>query len=194
MSDLEMRVQRYLKEMLLNCGSVTLDGIMQRDLARWAVIKVLLLERAMRQQGDRHRSTAGYEPSEAELAWLYAHPDPPPRSRVWLGAFDARRHVLATTEARNITSMPSPSGRPLIAAHLTTLTLGYVLLQVFSTDFIRADAAGLPSFPSDPPPPHDQAVARIWPTERSELSWPLSFVTPETLGTVVNWGQPSRHP
>ena len=88
MSRLEnRRVKPFLAPMLTNEHAVTLDETRQRDLARWAVIKVLLMEHAMRQRRAHLRSTVGYAPSDPELAWLYHNDDPPPRSRVWLGAY-----------------------------------------------------------------------------------------------------------
>ena len=91
MSRLENRgVKPFLEPMLTGKHAVTLDETQQRDLARWAVIKVLLMEHAMWQRRAHLRSTVGYAPSDPELAWLYGNDDPPPRSRVWLGAFDAR--------------------------------------------------------------------------------------------------------
>jgi hypothetical protein len=74
-SELERQVMPYLGPMLVNEHSVDLDAQQQRDLARWALIKILLLELSIRQQHPRRRTSQGYPPSEPELAWLYKNPD-----------------------------------------------------------------------------------------------------------------------
>jgi hypothetical protein len=80
MSRLENRgVKPFLEPMLTNKHGVNLDAARQRDLAKWAVMKVLLMEYAMRQRRAYLRAVTGYVPSEPELAWLYGHDDPPPR-------------------------------------------------------------------------------------------------------------------
>jgi hypothetical protein len=192
MSTLENRgVKPFLAPMLTNEHAVTLDETQQRDLARWAVIKVLLMEHAMRPRRAHLRAAVGYAPSEPELAWLYGNDDPPPRSRVWLGAFDARSRILVTTQSRLLTSAPTPSAAAPVAAHMTTLTIGHVLLQVFSTNFILADAGSVPAHDAQPPQPYAQALSRIWPIGRSRLQWPPgAYVSPEVLDKLANWGQP----
>jgi hypothetical protein len=51
MSRLENRgVKPFLEPMLTN-EHVALDAVQQRDLAKWTVMKVLLMEYAMRQRG-----------------------------------------------------------------------------------------------------------------------------------------------
>lgn len=196
MSRLENRgVKPFLAPMLTNKHAVTLDEVQQRDLARWAIIKVLLMEHAMRQRRAHLRPTVGYAPSDPELAWLYRNDDPPPRSRVWLGAFDAQGRVLVSTQSRLLTSAPTPGPAAPVAAHMTTLTIGYVLLQVFSTNFVLADAGSIPAYDANPPQPYAQALSRIWPIGRSRLQWPPSaYVSPELLDKVANWGQPTTQP
>jgi hypothetical protein len=55
MSDLEKQVKPYLGPMLVNEHSVDLDAEQQRDLARWALTKILLLELSIRQQHPHRR-------------------------------------------------------------------------------------------------------------------------------------------
>ena len=196
MSRLENRgVKPFLEPMLTNKHAATLNETQQRNLARWAVIKVLLMEHAMRQRRAHLRPAVGYAPSDPELAWLYGNDDPPPRSRVWLGAFDARGRILVTTQSRLLTSASTPSAAPTVPAHMTTLTIGYVLLQVFSTNFVLADAGSVPAYDADPPQPYAQALSRIWPIGRSALQWPPgTYVSPEVLDKLANWGQPTTQP
>jgi hypothetical protein len=196
MSRLENRgVKPFLEPMLTNEHAVTLDETQQRDLARWAIIKVLLMEHAMRQRRAHLRSIVGYAPSDPELAWLYGNDDPPPRSRVWLGAFDPQGRVLVSTQSRLLTSAPSSGEAAAVPAHMTTLTIGHVLLQVFSTNFVLADTQSIPAYDADPPQPYAQALSRIWPIRRSALRWPPSaYVSPEVLDKLANWGRPTTQP
>ena len=78
---------------------------------------------------------------------------------------------------------------------MTTLTIGHVLLQVFSTNFVLADAGSVPAYDANPPQPYAQALTRIWPIGRSRLPWPPStYVSAEVLDKVANWGQPTTQP
>lgn len=190
MHDLEEKVKPFLKPMLTNKHGVDLDLTQQRDLARWSIMKVLLMEHVMRQQNPQLRTTAGYAPSGPELAWLMKQTAPPPRSRVWLGAFDAEGKFVVTTRARLLVSAPVPAGSDPVPAHMSTLTIGCVLLQAFTTDFVLADAQSLQAYDADPPWPYSQALSRIWPIKQSVVRWPPSqHVTSSVLDKVVNWGQ-----
>jgi hypothetical protein len=196
MSRLEnLGVKPFLEPMLTNEHDVTLNEIQQRDLARWAIIKVLLMEHAMRQRRAHLRSVVGYLPSVPELAWLYGNDDPPPRSRVWLGAFDAQGRILVSTQSRLLMSAPTPGEAAPVAAHMTTLTIGHVLLQIFSTNFVLADAQSIPAYDTNPPQPYAQALSRIWPIGRSALRRPPStYVSREVLDKLANWGPPTTQP
>ena len=190
MHDLEEKVKPFVKPMLTNKYGVDLDVTQQRDLARWAVMKVLLMEHHMRKQDPTLRAKDGYAPSEAELAWLMTSAEPPPRSRVWLGAFDAEGRYLINTGARLLTSPPVPGGPDPVPAHMTTLTIGCVLLQVFSTNFVLAEAQSLPAYDADPPFPYSAALSRIWPIKDRIVHWPPSrHVTQAVFDNVLNWGQ-----
>jgi hypothetical protein len=190
MSRLEDTVKPFLGPMLINERPVELDAAQQRDLARWAVIKVLLLELSIRQQHPRRRQNLGYKPSESELAWLMANQDPPPRSRVWLGAFDAQGQAAVNSQALLLSSDGS-SGQDPLFSHVTTLTIGYVLLQVFSIDYVMADARALDPFNSRPAYPFDQALVQIWPIVHQVVRWPpTAYVDQTILGQVVAWARP----
>jgi hypothetical protein len=190
MHDLEEKVKPFLRPMLTNKHGVDLDVTKQSDLARWAVMKVLLMEHVMRQQSPPLRTTVGYVASEAELAWLMAKADPPPRSRAWLGAFDPEGTYTINTQARLLTSVPVPGGGNPVPAHMTTLTIGCVLVQVFTTNFVLAEAQGLREYDADPPLPYSQALSRIWPIKQPVVYWPPSHhVTVQVFDKVVNWGQ-----
>jgi hypothetical protein len=55
---------------------------------------------------------------------------------------------------------------------MTTLTVGSVLLQVFTVNFVLADAQSLPEYDADPPWPYGQALTRIWPEKQAVVDWP----------------------
>ncbi len=116
MNQLEERVRPFFHEMLLNQGPIQLDTRMQRDFARWAMIKAFLIERTIQQRSPGVRASEGYSGSDVELAWLAKNDDPLPRSRVWLGAFDAENIVAVS---HRVALSVSPAGT---AAHVTTIT------------------------------------------------------------------------
>jgi hypothetical protein len=119
-----------------------------------------------------------------------AEANPLPRSRVWLGAFDPEGTYTVLTQARLLVSAPVPGGGDPILSHLTTLTIGCVLFQVFTTNFVLADAQSLPQYDADPPSPYDHALSRIWPIKLLGVRWPPSHhVTTRVFDKVVNWGR-----
>lgn len=188
MHDLEERVKPFVKPMLTHKHAVDLDTTQQRDLARWAVMKVLLMEYVMRQQTPPLRTTDGYTPTGPELAWLMKETDPPPRSRIWLGAFDAQGNSAVTTQARLLRSACAPGHADPVPAHMTTLTIGCMLLQAFTTDYVLAHA--LQPYDANPAWPYNQALTRIWPVSQPTVHWPPSHhVTNSVYDKVVNWGQ-----
>lgn len=101
---------------------------------------------------------------------------------MWLGAFDPKGEHAVKTQARLFPSTP-PS-------HITTLTIGSVLLQVFTTDFVLAEAQSLPEYVDEPPWPYSEALIRIWPVVQPVVHWPpSSHVTPDVFDKVASWGQ-----
>jgi hypothetical protein len=114
---------------------------------------------------------------------------PPPRSRVWLGAFDPQGTYTVKTHARVLQSVPHPSGGNPVASHMTTLTIGSVLPQVFTTNFVLADVQSLPEYDADPPRPYGHALTRIWPEKQPVVHWPPThYMDPYAFDKVVNWG------
>lgn len=183
MNQLEERVRPFFHEMLLNLGPIQLDTRMQRDFARWATIKAFLIERTIQQRAPGARTNEGYSGSDVELGWLAKNDHPLPRSRVWLGAFDAE-NIVALSHRVALSVSPA-----VTAAHVTTITWGYTVFQVFSTDFVVADAAGDGCFPLDPPPPFNAAIRRVWPSVDPSVSWPgEAFVARSDLDALVTWG------
>jgi len=88
-------------------------------------------------------------------------------------------------------SAPTSAADPQLPAHLTSLTIGYVLLQVFSTNFADKQAAA--EYDLNPPQPYAEALTRIWPAGQTLVQWPPSaYVSPEVLDKTANWGQPTE--
>ena len=160
MHDLEEKVKPFVKPMLTNKRGVDLDATGQRDLARWAVMKALLMEHRMRKQDPKLRAKDGYAPSEAELAWLMTECRPAaPLASVARRLRRAEGRFVIRSQARLFMSPPVPGGSDPVPAPMTTLTIGCVLLQAFSTDFVLADARSLPEYDADPPSPYSEALS-----------------------------------
>jgi hypothetical protein len=85
---IEKPVSRLLKPMIREAQTALLDAAAQRLLSFWAVKTALLLEPALRQLHPGERPVEGYVASEVQLAYLWRHSKPPPRSMAWLGSFD----------------------------------------------------------------------------------------------------------
>jgi hypothetical protein len=84
-----------------------------------------------------------------------------------------------------------------LPAHVTTLTIGQVLFQVFTVDFVAADKHQAPEFDTSPPEPFARALTRIWPVEQQKVHWPQRYyITPDIFGRVVKWKlqRPTRAP
>jgi hypothetical protein len=114
LAGLERAVQPILQPMaLLTEPRVMLDLAAQKLLAFWAVKTAFMLELALRRNRYDRRLIKGYVPTDPELAWLWAHSEPPPRSMVWLGAQQA--HVKVPGErTREVTLDPRAStGTPV---------------------------------------------------------------------------------
>jgi hypothetical protein len=109
---------------------------------------------------------------------------------VWLGAFDGQGQYVVTTQARLVISAPMPGGGTPVPGHMTTLTVGQVLFQVFTTNYVLAEVQSLPAYDAKPPWLYPDALSRIWPIEQPVVKWPPSaYVTHDVLDKVVNWGQ-----
>jgi hypothetical protein len=77
-----------------------------------------------------------------------------------------------------------------VASHITTLTIGSILLQAFTTNFVLAEAQSLPEYDADPPWPYNQALTRIWSVKQPTVHWPPThYVNPSAFDKVGNWGQ-----
>lgn len=182
---LEGVVSPILKPMAYSAKPRVLSLSDQRLLAHWSVKTVLLLELAVRQHYPTSRPIQGYVATPQELAWLWAHREPPPRSLVWIGCWDCEQSSPVMYE---------PSGAPLptadgceVVGHMSTFSLGYVAFQVFTVDFVAAESHGAVPWNSRPPSSLADALKRIWPTGNSELSWPPHAFSGIDWNRLVTW-------
>jgi hypothetical protein len=184
---IEDRVSQVLKPMAVSAQPAVLDGPAQALLAFWAVKTVFLVELAIRQMHPGMRSVEGYLASDVEFAWLREREEPPPRSMVWLGCWDCERQVPVAYEPSGA-ELPTTDGSPL-AAHLTTFSVGFVVFQVYSVDFLAAEQHGAPVWNPRPPAPLDGSLARIWPPQLvvQEVSWPPPAFRRDEWHRLVTW-------
>jgi len=171
-SMVEKPVARLLAPMAVERQPAVLDPAAQRLLALWAAKTAFLLELAIRQMYPSDPRIEGYAPSEVELAYMWRHKVPPPRSMVWMGCFHCSNSKPAAYEPAAAV-LPTADGAE-VAGHLATFTLGYVAFQVFSVDFVAADQHGAILWNTHVPGSLNRHLVRIWP--------PLQPVTP-----VVDW-------
>jgi hypothetical protein len=146
-----------------------------------------MVELAFRQNYHEHRTIEGYLPSELELAWLRTHNEPPPRSMVWLGAWDCQRAVPVNYEPSSA-PLPTKDGAP-VTGHLTTLTLGFAAFQVFTVDFLAAEQHGADLWNTHVPDSLTHALTRIWPQQLvpRDLTWPPQGVRRDDWRRLITW-------
>lgn len=188
LAGLERAVQPILEPIaLLSAPSAVLDPAAQRLLALWAVKTALLLELAVRQKYRGRRNIEGYLASPSELAWLWKYNKPPPRSMVWFGAWDCERTVPVNYEP-SAALVPTADGTPL-TGHLTTFTLGYVVFQVFTIDFVAAEQHGAVVWNDRVPDTLSRALIRIWPQQpgTADLAWPPEAFHRDEWRRLVTW-------
>jgi hypothetical protein len=188
LAGLERAVQPILQPMaLLAEPRVDLDPAAQNLLAFWAVKTAFLLELALRQNRYDRRPIKGYVATDQELAWLWAHSEPPPRSMVWLGAWDCQREIPVNYEPSNA-PLPTEDGTP-VAGHLTTFTLGFAAFQVFTVDFLAADQHRAVAWNTHAPDSLTHALTRIWPQQLvpCDITWPPPAFRREDWHRLVTW-------
>ena len=190
LSQLEDAVRPFLSPMMLTAEPTTLDLPAQALLATWAVKTVLLFELALRQKYPADRPVLGYAATAQELAWLRAKRTPPPRSFVWLGCWDCEQRSPVRYEPSG-TPLPTANGAAL-DAHMTTFTLGFVAFQVFTVDFVAADALQADPWNASVPKPLDHALSRIWPARTMALTWPTQTFANDDWQRLVTWGNALR--
>lgn len=184
---IEDRVARVLRPLIVSAQPVVLNGAAQALLAFWAVKTVFLVELALRQMYPGLRSAEGYLASDVEWAWLREREEPHWRSMVWLGCWDCERQVRVNYEP-SVAGLPTRDGTSL-AGHLATFSLGFVVFQVYSVDFLAAEQHGAPVWNTKPPAPLDGSLARIWPQQDAvrPVSWPPPAFRRDEWRRLVTW-------
>jgi hypothetical protein len=184
---IERPVARLLGPMAVDAKPTTLDALAQRLLSFWAVKTALLLELAIRQMHPGERTVEGYTPSDVELAYLRAHGRPPPRSMVWLGAYDCEKTKPLVYEPSGA-ELPTEDGER-VAGHLATFTLGYVAFQVFSVDFLQAEQHVAVVWNTRVPRSLAGHLTRIWPEPLAvaDLQWPAVPFAADEWRRLVTW-------
>jgi hypothetical protein len=187
LSRLERAAKPLLAPMAVSAKPTLLSPANQKFIAAWAVKTVLLLELAFRQMYPAIRPTEGYEASQAELAWLRAKTEPPPRSRVWLGCRDCQQ-AMPVRYAPSSAPLPTPDGTQ-VEGHLATFTLGYAALQVFTVDYVTAEQDHAAQWNDHVPASLAQALPRIWPplATQQDLLWPLHAFAANDWDRLVTW-------
>jgi hypothetical protein len=188
LAGLERAVQPILSPMaLLTEPSVVLDAAAQKLLSLWAVKTALLLELAVRQKYQGRRAVEGYLASPPELAWMWKHNEPPPRSMIWLGCWDCQRAVPVNYEP-SAAPLPTAHGAP-VPGHLTTLTLGYAAFQIFTTDFVAADHRSADVWNDHVPDSLAHALIRIWPQQPAtrDITWPPQPFPRNEWRRLITW-------
>jgi hypothetical protein len=206
LSRLENVVQPILGPMAVQAKPTVLDLDAQRLLAVWAVKTVYLMELASRRQYPGARKVEGYEPSTAEIGWLLAELEqrpvklvkPPPRTMVWLACWDCMTLETANRGsmihyAPSNASLPTPEGGK-VDGQFATLAIGYVVFQVFTVDYIKAEIQQAVLWNTDPPKSIAHAVPLIWPhrLRAGEIAWPSAAFPNSSFAQLVNWDMALR--
>lgn len=203
---LEQMVQPILEPMAVRRQPTTLNLASQRLLAVWAIKTVYLLELAVRQRYPATRLVEGYKPSTSEMGWLLAQleqwpakaPEPPRYSKVWLGCWDCmvpgavdRGSMLNYAPSR--APLPAPQGGEVIG-QFATLAIGFAAFQVFTVDFVKAEARQADGWNPDPPDSIAEALPLIWPRRlyAGDVAWPPPVFPNDSFDRLVNWDMALR--
>lgn len=204
---LELVVQPILEPMAVRCQPTILDLDKQRLLAVWAIKTVYLLELAVRQRYPSMRPVEGYQPSRSEIGWLLAElaqrpaklVEPPPRSMVWLASWDCR---VPTTVNRTSMVNCAPSLAPLpasdgseVVGQFSTLAVGFAAFQVFTVDYVEAEARNAKGWNPGPPASIAGAIPLIWPhrLRAGDVAWPPPVFPNASFDRLANWDMALRH-
>jgi hypothetical protein len=206
LSRLENVVRPVLGPMVAQAKPTSLDLVSQRLLAVWAVKTVYLFELAGRQQYAGVRQVEGYAPSISETGWLLSQlerrpvelVEPPPRSMVWLACWDCRAPD-AVNRASMVHYVPSEAALPTpgggrVVGQFATLAIGYVVFQVFTVDYLEAEAQRAVVWNPGPPESIAHAVPLIWPHRlgAGAVTWPPAAFPSDDFDRLVNWDMALR--
>ncbi len=176
MSALEVDNIPHMREMLHD-RSILLNPVQQKSLARWAVLKAMVIEAVNRQR------TLFYDDSE-RLGLKPPSPFLPVGTMVWIGRYSRKGfHAGGTDIWGDIDGTPK-------AMHgaVTSIVVGHLVIQVLTAHVIPK-FGGNPVRPKCKPGAWDASLLNIWPIFGS-VRWPppLSFTHggSDSLGILLN--------
>ena len=212
LSRLENEVKPVLGPMAVQCQPTVLSLAAQRLLAVWAIKTVYLMELALLRRYPSMRRVGGYQPSISETGWMLAQleqyrpelVEPPPRSMVWLACWDVRKlgdvdlqsGLIKGSMVKYVPSeapLRSPKGGEVVG-HFSTLSIGFVVFQVFTVDYIEADAQKAEVWNPGPPPSVAGSIRLIWPhrLRAGEVAWPPLAFPNDNFDRLVTWDMALR--
>lgn len=179
MATLEKRVKNATADAIMARRGISLTFNQQRDVARWALQKSLLMDLALRQQGDR--DSLDFVTTK-HLRWLYDHRisrDLPPNCSVSLFVNDVSQRETERGHRSTIfmhrTVPLSWTTEPRTDAPdgvLVTFTIAFLGFQVLVMDFDPTDPSI--ELPLPEPPPHvTRMLTEIHPFNHTPVRWPL---------------------
>ena len=176
MSDIETENKPHMLQMIRD-HRITLEPEQQKSLARWAILKAIILEGA-----DRGRVPFYGEDERRDLK--------PPSSflpvgtHAWIGRFsELGFHAGGTRIVR-----PLENVAEAIRGLVTTIVVGHLAIQVLTVHVLPAfvDRASIPL--EENPWKWDVSLLDIWPVFGA-VQWPpaVSFTTkwPDSIGRLV---------
>ncbi len=213
LSGLEQLGQPILEPMAVRCERTVLDLAAQRLLAVWAIKTVYLMELAVLRRYPELRLAGGYQPSVPERGWLLAQLEqrpamliePPPRSMVWLACWDVRTPGEAdqgsglikgslVNYAPSLAPLPALGGGE-VTGQFSTLAVGFAVFQVFTVDYVEADARKATVWNPYPPRSIAESVPLIWPhrLRAKDITWPSPAFPNDSFDQLVTWNTALRN-
>jgi hypothetical protein len=176
MSDLESINQPQIQAMIHD-QTIDLEPTMQKNLARWSVLKAIVIQAAERQRKPF------YDQSEREnlkptLSAL------PVGTSVWLARYsDSSLHAGSSSVSGNIAQIPNA-----LRGCVTTIVVGHLAVQIF-TQHVPPMFASWSLNIRCLPGLWERSLVQIWPVFGS-VRWPplVSFTKrlPNHIGALVN--------
>lgn len=176
MSDLENSNKPQIRAMMHD-KPINLGPAQQKLLARWAVLKAMIIEAANRERTPFYGADEriGLKPPSSFF---------PVGTSVWIGRLSRKAYHAGGTDIwRQIDQVPR-------AMHgcLTTIIVGHLAIQVLTAHVLPMFATSRPSFECNPGA-WDINLLDIWPVFGAR-KWPppvtFTFKGPNSIATLIN--------